>query len=194
MEKLLRKIESDELDTFEVLNNAQEQGRVIASLVSVDKHVLETRDTIRTGTLMAYAKDAKTPIGAEVEYSGLRLVVPKKFQGVMGDHALVVDHPEFKLDGKVITITDESKVRVEKIHRKDGWYGMDSNMLPTGTPSNSDDKSARRFWQCDDEAYVGLLVRLDFFFWRYVIANYGPDYRFGVLLEDKVPQAPKIKA
>lgn len=183
MEKLTRKIETDEHDTFEALEEAKKLGKTICNAAEVDEHVLKTREAILCSPLTVYAKKGEK-LGESAKRGDLTFRVPKKFQGLDGKKCLLIEHPNFDYDEKTKTITvpDECKVMVEEMPEESGeLHTMNAQGFPNGEKTGKD--SDRRLWRTDYE-FVGLLVRGDDYDDRRdVVAYYDPGYRFGVLVK-----------
>ena len=107
-----------------------------------------------TGTLIVYEAPGK-PFGKTVEWEGLRVLVPKAFQGKK-DMAIVCNHPGFLTDGKEIALGKE--VKCIPIPSSDGWYLPEKQFgIPNGE-KGEDDGKRRYLWRWS-HSYIGLVAR-----------------------------------
>lgn len=108
-----------------------------------------------TGTLIIYEAPGK-PFGKTVEYGGLRVLVPKAFQGKK-DIAIVCNHPDFISDGVDVAVGKAAKAI--PFPASDGWYLPDPEFgIPTTSKDGDDDGQHRYLWR-RSEPYIGLVAR-----------------------------------
>lgn len=137
-----------------------------------------------TGTLIAY-EEPGTAFGKTIEFRGLTLKVPQKFQGKK-DAAIVCNHPNFTLKDNEITLGKEAKLI--SLPFDDDWYLTEKEFgVPCENKRGSGTSQARYLVKYQDSSYVGLLVRWGRRWGDYsrrgVVAGYRPSDRFGVFGE-----------
>jgi len=181
MEKLTKKIESEELNEHEALELAQAAGKTICNAVEVDAEAIKTGHAFWCGPFIAHAKKGKT-LGETAKREDLTTVIPKKFQGLSSEKGISseCDNLIYDAETKTVSFKDESKVSIIDVP-KDGLYAPNKQGVPV-LPKTGEETD-RRFWRSESE-YVGLLVRGDYYVgYRDVDASYDPDVRFRVLVK-----------
>jgi len=137
-----------------------------------------------SGTLIAYKARGK-PLGAAIEFEGLKVKVPRKWQAKK-NVALVCDHPRFSFKDNEFS---SKNFLLIPFPEKSGWFLPDAAFgIPNGEPDSSRNSKARYLWRSSGD-YVGLLVRGYVLFFgddrRNVGAGGGPRLRFGVFGVEK---------
>ncbi len=121
------------------------------------------------------------PFGKTVEWEGLTVHVPKKWQGKA--NLVILDaHPDFKRQGSVFWPGPKAQAR--PMPKEDGcWYDVDPIFeYPIGEPKDYSD-SRRRLWRRTSSPYIGLVARGGVWYGydrRGVSCYYVPSYRLGV--------------
>ena len=158
---------------MEALAEAKKQGKLLASLKDSDKYVLKNKGLFWTGDLIAYCAPGQT-LGDGLDYTdgnkvSYSLQIPSKFQNLTGETALILPYGEdpnqpnyeFTETHKnfwMVKIINPNSIIPTKIHRNDGYYKFDANLIPNGAalPQGSADNTFRYFWQ-RGASYIGLL-------------------------------------
>ena len=187
--EMLRSMKSDavsqiiefrrDLNFFEALALAKEEGKLIVPNDVHDRILTETKDKefllqnypVRTGTLIIYEAPDK-PFGEQVVFSwkddsdekySVSFTIPEQFRG-RANCALVIEHPDFEVlnlgDNRyALKVTDEKIHQIEQFPKQDCWYIPHTETgIPQGTIVKKSSDS-RRIWRFNDSAYLGPVVR-----------------------------------
>ena len=183
---------------MEALAEAKKQGKLLASLKDSDEYVLKNKGWFWTGDLIAYCASGQT-LGDGLDYSdgnkvSYGLQIPKQFQHLTGETALILPYGndsnqpnyEFTETHKnfwMVKILNPSAIIPTKIHRNDGYYKFDANLIPNGAalPQGSSADNTFRYFCQTGASYIGLLYRGGGG-GRGVSAIRGPSGRRGVLV------------
>jgi len=163
----------------------EKRGLRLPSNLELDKRLNASEDWKKekemypcwSGTFIAYKAPGK-PLGDTVEFQGLKVKVPRKWQAKT-NVALVCDHPKFSFKDNEFS---SDNFLLIPFPEHDGWFLPDEAFgIPNGKPGDS--KEARYLWRRSED-YVGLVVRGYVVFLvvvrRAVSADGGPSGLFGV--------------
>jgi len=188
----------------EALAEAKKQGKTMVQLKDSDAYVLKNGGYYWTGDLICYPKPGDK-FGEEIHYTDgndnqdYLIKIPKVFQNLKGDHMLKLIQGQHS-DGKpfyeynydagsklwIVQINHEdgliqsSHLHQVRIHRQNGYYITDAELIPNGAKSDSNNKAARYLYVDSSGPYLGLLLRGGVG-GRGVGADWRPSCRRGVL-------------
>ena len=120
----------------------------------------DLRGAFRTGTIVV-AEDLGKKLGATVEFDGVFVPIPKRFQGLK-DVALVCEYSDYTfqkgVENGVLTM-GKNIIVVENYPKIDGWYlPHEDTMIPQGKRVSSSDSDVLYLYRAEG-AYAGFVVR-----------------------------------
>lgn len=174
------------LSMYEALQRAQQERFRIPSSKEHSQRLVHTdiwksekeMYTCWTGTFAAFNRPS-VPFGKTWEWEGLKVNIPKEFQG-KSDIVLLCNHPDFTLSGN--TITFGKSVKSQSVPPCDAWHDPDPEFeFPTGESKDYDER--RRYLYRLNSGYAGLVARGRVWYGggrRNVGCYYQPSDRLGV--------------
>ena len=147
------------LNLIQAVELAERTGRLIVPNDIISKIPLAKLSIpTQSGTIVIY-EAANKPFGNKITFKGLRVSIPKQFQGKV-NCALLVEHPDFTIKHMRLTIPDKSKIHLVKDFPKtNGHYLVD---LETGTPTGEQvgpQNDGSRYLLRLGSHYVGSVAR-----------------------------------